>query len=247
MEWDFDSVSLVGEREKNEDYCMVVSGPAGLCAILCDGLGGHVGGELASKCVCESIQNKFMEATSDQTPEELVDRLILCAQEDLMALQEEKNLLRGLKTTVCCLVLQNERGAAAWVGDSRIYLFRKNKQLLRSLDHSIPQYLVAIGEIREKDIRHHPDRNKLLRVMGSTWEKPQHQILSLPPLAVGDAFLLCSDGFWEWIEEKEMGRCCKRSKCSEEWLKTMREIICSRGEGHGMDNLSAVALRAMEN
>ena len=72
VEWDFDSVSLVGEREKNEDYCMVVSGPAGLCAILCDGLGGHVGGELASKCVCESIQNKFMEATSDQTPEELV-------------------------------------------------------------------------------------------------------------------------------------------------------------------------------
>lgn len=244
MEWDLDSISLVGEREKNEDCCTMAAGPAGLCAVLCDGLGGHAGGELASRCVCESIRNEFMAASSDRPLEELVGELIMHAQEALLALQQEKELPHGLKTTVCCLVLQDGRGVAAWVGDSRIYLFRKNKQLLRSSDHSIPQYLVAVGEIKEKDIRHHPDRNKLLRVMGSSWEKPQYQLLQLPPLTDRDAFLLCSDGFWEWIEEKEMERCCKRSKCSEEWLHEMKEIICTRGKGHHMDNLSAVALRA---
>ena len=69
-----------------------------------------------------------------------------------------------------------------------MYFIRKNKLNIRSKDHSIPQYLVNMGEIREKDIRHHPDRNKLLRVMGSEWESPRHQCIELPQLVDKDAF-----------------------------------------------------------
>lgn len=247
MKWDADFISLPGERKNNEDFCITAEGPAGLCAVLCDGLGGHEGGELASECVCKSVKKNFEAASPDEPLEELIDRLVINAQDELTALQEEMGIPEGIKTTVCCLILRGENGIAAWVGDSRIYLFRRNKQLLRTTDHSIPQYLVAAGEIREKDIRHHPDRNKLLRVMGSEWERPMHQTLKLPPLAAGDAFLLCSDGFWEWIVERQMERCCRHSKSSEQWLEKMKEIVCNRGKGSGMDNFSAVALRATEN
>ena len=118
--------------------------------------------------------------------------------------------------------------------------------LLRSSDHSIPQYLVNIGEIKERDIRHHPDRNKLLRVMGSEWETPRYQRLKLEEPVCGDAFLLCTDGFWEWIEEKDMERFLKRTSCSEEWLNTMKKFIYARGRGNRMDNLSAIAIMRVE-
>lgn len=118
--------------------------------------------------------------------------------------------------------------------------------LLRSSDHSIPQYLVNIGEIKERDIRHHPDRNKLLRVMGSEWETLRYQRLKLEEPECGDAFLLCTDGFWEWIEEKDMERFLKRASCSEEWLNMMKGFIYARGRGNRMDNLSAIAVMRVD-
>ena len=157
-------------------------------------------------------------------------------------MQSELDKQNGRKTTACCLLIQD----GTYVGDSRIYQFRKNKVLLRSSDHSIPQYLVNIGEIKERDIRHHPDRNKLLRVMGSEWETPRYQRLKLEEPECGDAFLLCTDGFWEWIEEKDMERFLKRASCSEEWLNTMKKFIYARGRGNRMDNLSAIAIMRVE-
>ena len=163
-----------------------------------------------------------------------------------MKMQIELDKQDGMKTTACCLLIQNGKTAAAYVGDSRIYQFRKNKMLLRSSDHSIPQYLVNIGEIKERDIRHHPDRNKLLRVMGSEWETPRYQRLKLEEPERGDAFLLCTDGFWEWIEEKDMERFLKRASCSEEWLDMMKRFIYARGRGNRMDNLSAIAVMCVD-
>ena len=79
----------------------------------------------------------------------------------------------------------------------------------RTIDHSIPQMLALAGEIKEKEIRRHPDRNKLLRVVGTDWENPQYEISEDVEKTGGEAFLLCSDGFWENITEKEMVKCLK--------------------------------------
>lgn len=62
------------------------------------------------------------------------------------------------------------------VGDSRLYYFKNGKIVKRTLDHSVPQMLVARGEIDEKEIRHHPDRNRLVRVMGMEWDEPKYQV-----------------------------------------------------------------------
>lgn len=200
MRWDIAILSEPGERENNEDCVAVTSGDAGICTVLCDGLGGHDAGEVASKCVCDSVTAAFEKAPEGADIGELVCELLQNAQDELMKMQIELDKQNGMKTTACCLLIQDGKTAAAYVGDSRIYQFRKNKVLLRSSDHSIPQYLVNIGEIKERDIRHHPDRNKLLRVMGSEWETPRYQRLKLEEPVCGDAFLLCTDGFWEWIE-----------------------------------------------
>ena len=64
--------------------------------------------------------------------------------------------------------------------------------------------LVAAGEIDEKEIRHHPDRNRLVRVMGMEWDEPKYQVSEPMPEEPGQAFLLCSDGFWENIEEEQI-------------------------------------------
>ena len=246
MRWDIKSLSEPGERENNEDCVAVTAGDAGICTILCDGLGGHDAGEVASKCVCDSVTAAFEKAPDGADIDELCCGLLLNAQDELMQMQVELGKQGGMKTTACCLLLQNEQAAAAYVGDSRIYQFRKNKMLLRSSDHSIPQYLVNIGEIKERDIRHHPDRNKLLRVMGSEWETPRYQRLKLEEPERGDAFLLCTDGFWEWIEEKDMERFLKRASCSEEWLDMMKKLIYAHGKGNRMDNLSAIAVMCVD-
>ena len=112
----------------------------------------------------------------------------------------------------------------------------------RTLDHSVPQMLVNIGEIDEDEIRNHPDRNRLLRVMGAEWETPQYQYSEKIPLKKGQAFLLCSDGFWELITEKMMIRFLRRADSVDEWLDTMMDYVEEKGKEKNMDNYSAIAV-----
>jgi serine/threonine protein phosphatase PrpC len=110
------------------------------------------------------------------------------------------------------------------------------------MDHSVPQMLTAMGEIKEKDIRHHEDRNKLLRVMGAEWGKSNYEIDAPVSLVSGDAFLLCSDGFWEWVDEKMMIKLLRRSRRPQQWLSEMEKHVQRNGAKANMDNYSAVAV-----
>ena len=146
-----------------------------------------------------------------------------------------------MKTTAVVLCI-DEMIRWCHVGDSRLYYFKKKKLIQRTLDHSVPQMLVYAGEIKEKEIRNHPDRNRLLRVMGMEWTSNSYT-LSDPVEKTGEqAFLLCSDGFWELIVEKEMQKCLKKAKTPEEWLELMKQIILKNGSNRDMDNFSAVAV-----
>ena len=102
--------------------------------------------------------------------------------------------------------------------------------------------MVAMGEIKEKEIRHHPDRNRLLRVMGTEWSKPQYVIEESVKAEGRQAFLLCTDGYWEFIEDKDMVKCLKKAKDVQEWLDAMTEIVKANGQGSDMDNFTALAL-----
>lgn len=229
------TVTEKGERALNEDCLGVAVSPDRLGFILCDGLGGHGKGDVASRYVVEQMKEHLLHADS-------MEDSIMCAQTGLLQKQKEDHAGDSMKTTVACLTIEGKEARYGHVGDSRIYLFEKNKYIRRSIDHSVPQMLVSAGEIREKEIRHHEDRNRLLRVMGTEWEKPKYQMVDHIPLTRHTSFLLCSDGFWELIDEKMMCKTLKRAHTPEEWLSEMEKIVLANGRGTNMDNYSAIAV-----
>ena len=86
------------------------------------------------------------------------------------------------------------------------------------------------------------DRNKLLRVLGTRYESVKYVIDIPVRREERQAFLLCSDGFWEWIDEKKMIRLLKKSHSAQEWLDLMTEEVVKNGRGNHMDNYSAAAI-----
>ena len=233
------SITDKGERRVNEDSLAGDVQGSDAFFVLCDGLGGHGDGDAASGFVVQEM----MEAWADHMP---IDQSILRAQNGLLRKQRIEKKESSMKTTLTGLWISNGRACFAHVGDSRVYYFEKNKYKLRTLDHSVPQMLVNNGDIKEKDIRHHEDRSRLLRVMGVEWSTPKYQISEPVLLTDKSAFLLCSDGFWELIDEKMMCKTLKKSKTPREWLEKMREIVLKNGLGTNMDNYSAIAVFMQE-
>ena len=128
------------------------------------------------------------------------------------------------------------------IGDTRLYMFNKNKIVTRTLDHSVPQMLVFAGELKEKKIRKHPDRNRLLRVLGARNVDLKVDYSSEYLIEECQAFLMCTDGFWECITEKKMMKFLKKSKDVNEWLDMMVKEVQKNGKGTNMDNNSAIAV-----
>ena len=233
-------ISERGSREINEDYvgkALSENSDRG-CFVLCDGLGGHGHGEVASRLVVESVLQNYQTAQRDKN---FIENAIMEGQERLLTLQRERHEQSEMKTTAVVLYIDD---MIQWchVGDSRLYYFQKKKLVQRTLDHSVPQMLVYAGEIKEKEIRNHPDRNRLLRVMGMEWGGSPYTLAEPVDKTNEQAFLLCSDGFWELIVEKDMQKCLKKAKSPEEWLELMRQIVLKNGKDRDMDNFSAIAV-----
>ncbi|MCM1539881.1 MAG: serine/threonine-protein phosphatase [Blautia sp.] len=223
-----------GGRPCNEDTVdHKWTGQDHLCVVLADGLGGHGGGKSASqeavKTILESWEHSF-------TPNDLCD-LILDAHRQVLALQTP---VCRMKTTVVVLAVEPERAIWAHVGDSRLYHFLDGKLIFQTRDHSASQIAVLMNQIRPEEIRFHEDRSHIFRALG------QENGLSVDtqeqPLSPGrHAFLLCSDGFWEYVYEKEMEEDLHLSASPEDWLERMRARLGSRA-GQDNDNNTAAAV-----
>ena len=235
---EYASITKEGDRSINEDYIgnITLEGTHLFC--LADGLGGHGKGEVASEIVVKESISAFKSNDKSDT----LAKCFMQAQENLLKKQIKENSRDEMKSTLTLLLLKAKSALWGHVGDSRIYLFRKSKLFTRTLDHSVPQMLVSTGEINEKDIRFHEDRNRLIRVMGMEWNTPKYALSEEIATQSGDAFLLCSDGFWELIDEKEMSKLLKKSKSPEGWLSAMEEVVLKNGRGKNMDNYSATAI-----
>lgn len=228
-----------GGRPLNEDAVGVFRNGANQCYILCDGLGGHGMGDVASSLVVEVFKDQF-EKTDEVV--NFLGQTFCAAQDVLMAEQIARKARKKMKTTGVAVVTDDRNAYVGHIGDSRGYVFYKNKVKTRTQDHSIPQMLVLSGEIKESQIRNHPDRNTLLRVLGIDWDDTMYDLMAPIPLKKCQAFLLCSDGFWELIDEKTMCALLKKSKTAQEWVAAMAQVVRENGIGRDMDNYSAIAV-----
>ena len=235
----FSSFTNEGSREVNEDSLGYFSNGPSNCFVVCDGLGGHGMGDTASQTVVSVFKNLFEK--SDKASRFLPEAFS-AAQEILLTEQIARNARQKMKTTAVALVTDKRHAYIGHIGDSRLYVFHKNCVLKRTLDHSIPQMLVLSHQLGEEEIRNHPDRNIVLRVMGVSWEKPMYELAKPLPLRKCQAFLLCTDGFWELVLEEEMCAFLQNSISPDEWLQQMVARVRERGRGRQMDNFSAIAV-----
>ena len=228
-----------GSRDINEDSAGINVIGNKSCFVVADGLGGHGRGEEASALVKDVILNEFNENSSIDN---FLENAVVKAQEELMTEQERKHTRNEMKTTVVALMIEELNIKWIHVGDSRLYRFYKNKVKERTIDHSVPQMLVLAGDMKEKKIRNHPDRNRLLKVMGIEWDSPQYSVSENNNIVETQAMLMCSDGFWELITEKEMEKTLKKSSTVQEWVENMAQIVRKNGVGKNMDNYTAIAV-----
>lgn len=237
---EYTSYTNKGCREINEDSCNIATYGDSYCFVVADGLGGHGGGDVASACATELVCELF-ERTG--YTEDFFKDAFESVQKKIIAVQKEARTVSQMKTTLVILVITPKSSYWAHIGDSRLYQWTGEKLKGRTMDHSVPQMLVLSGEIQEADIRHHPDRNRLLRVLGVKGEQPRYECAKPNKNRGVQTFLLCTDGYWELIDEQQMTDLLENRIPLEEWIMKMNEVIWENGKNSEMDNFSAIAVR----
>ena len=234
-------LSNTGGRDINEDYIDTFEIEGKRVFVLADGLGGHGHGEIASQEASEAVK-KHISSDNQVDADELLKESFQSAHLRLKELQRQIDNTSFFKTTLVLLMIKDDYFVWGHIGDSRLYHFEQNKLIERSMDHSVPQMLVNAGKIKERQIRHHEDRSRLTKVVGSDEEIIKPFITGREPHTSQTAFLLCSDGFWEFIDEKKMQKELKKAKSPKEWLCNMEKTVIKNGKGKTMDNYSAIAV-----
>ena len=226
-------------REVNEDSGTFIQpddpevlSRKGLLSLVADGMGGHSSGEVASRMAVEVITRTYYEDGGE--PQSALKKAFREANRAIHKTAEKDDTKTGMGTTCTALVLQNGTAISAHVGDSRLYLVREGSIYLMTEDHSAVMEMVKAGLISLEQARHHPDKNVILRAMGShaevevtTWQEPF-------PVKAGDRFLLCSDGLYDLVEDEEI----KRIVESEEPRSACASLIALAKERGGHDNIS---------
>ncbi|MDR1217972.1 MAG: protein phosphatase 2C domain-containing protein [Oscillospiraceae bacterium] len=227
--------SSKGGHPVNEDSVKLIQDNNRLIAIVADGLGSHGGGDVASAAAIEAIQDA-LPARGITEP----DALLLCLEAANAAVLERQRPGVPMKSTAVVLTAEGGKAAFAHVGDSRGYLFRDGRIASQTMDHSVSQMSVLRGDITPAQIRFHESRSKLLRALGAD-DKAHGEITPLDAPRSGDAFLLCSDGFWEYVTEDEMEVDLAKAPGVSGWLSLMLARIGTRVPADH-DNLSAICV-----
>ena len=179
--------------------------PNGDLFVVCDGMGGHVGGAMASRLAVDSIVG-FIDKEQYATPVEALNGALQFANMQILGYAADHPEYQGMGTTACIVLIQGDGVWIAHVGDSRIYLYLgKEKQLHRiTKDHSYVQTLVDAGEITDEEAEHHPNKNRILKALGIKPElQPTFNYENKPIHPKnGDIFLICSDGLSGMIPDR---------------------------------------------
>jgi serine/threonine-protein phosphatase Stp1 len=223
-------------RESNQD-AFVCRDDLGLWAVA-DGMGGHKGGDLASRTVVRHLESLAccddFERLLDATRTALNQ-----ANAELVGMNAPVGLRSPPGTTVAVLLVHGSRGAAVWAGDSRVYRLRGGETRLVTRDHSHVQDLVDEAVIRPDEAETHPMAHVITRAVGID----DDLALETAPIDVhpGDRFLLCSDGLSRLVDGSEIAR-----KLQSASMKHAAQALLDAAlEGGAPDNVTVVAIECI--
>ncbi len=236
-QWETASYSFIGKRAENQDRELLITGEKGVLAVVADGMGGHKDGGIAAGKLIEQAKLWY----SDKANNDLVS-IIHNAHQELNSqdfLGTSYSPENSPRTTGVILWIKDDNAEVAHVGDSRCYRFHSSKFVKRTLDHSIVQLLVLSGEVAEEEMGTHPDQNRLTQsIGGQRTPKPSYEKFKLKE---GDAFILCSDGFWEHTTEKEMSELLDSD--NTQLALEQRSHIAVERAGDRADNTTVIMIK----
>lgn len=226
-----------GGRSYNEDSLGSNFDENGGIFVVADGLGGHNRGEVASSAAVETIISGWN--TKSENMEQQVAEKIEAANQRILAIQKETNTV--MKTTVAVLALGGNKAVLANSGDSRVYFIHKNELYAVTSDHSVAFKKYKAGEITRDQIGSDEDQSCLLRCLGGV-DRYQPDVCEFDvPVETGDAFLLCSDGAWEFLRDEEILIDYLKSDNACRWTELLLLRAMERING-GNDNLSVLTV-----
>lgn len=226
-------------RESNQDQYVIIKEEDVVFAIVCDGIGGHVGGERASKTIINFIKRRFKNHPSFDSLEvtkEYIRLLIIDANKHLFSLSQKEIEYRGMGTTLVALLLTDKYSILANVGDSRCYAVKPDYLHLLSEDHSYVNELIKMGKLDPKLAKHHPYRNMLTNALGIS------DAISVDIYDIKDRYneyLLCSDGLHGYVSNEKIHDVLV-SKLSP--TKKVNQLIQLANDAGGYDNVTIIYL-----
>lgn len=228
----------------NEDLCLYV---------LADGMGGHVGGEFASRMAVETIDEVIQSMNAD--PEATVisgvnsdeanfgDRLryaIEVASSKIYDRAVYEPSLKGMGTTAVTLLYSDNHAYVAHVGDSRAYLIHANKIEQITTDHSLVTEQLKAGTINKEDVKKHKLKNIITRSVG--YQEEVEADLQVIEVHMGDKILLCSDGLSNLIEDEEMEAVVSSMPLKE----ACKKLVDRANEQGGDDNITVLITEVLD-
>jgi len=248
------------QRKINEDHC-VAHDRHGLF-VVCDGMGGHAGGEVASRLGSESIVNFILASRAGKVPTlpfpldpalplecNRLAMAIRVANRTIYDAAQRNTGLRGMGSTVAAMMVVEPLVYFAHVGDSRVYRYRQEKLEALTRDHSELNHLIDTGRLRPEDAEKHPDKNVITRALGVD---PDVEVTTrAEKLRDGDMYVLCSDGVTDLVSDRKIVEVMRnayqqsmsgpRTNLHLDWVG--QELIRLANRAGGKDNITAVVVR----
>lgn len=246
MKFSILSASRQGGRKYNQDRVAFSYSRDALLMIVADGMGGHFHGEVAAQITVQLVAELFQKQakTTLKDPHDFLEQSLLRAHNAIGDYVIEHEFLESPRTTCVACVLQHNKAWWAHIGDSRLYVFRDGRLLIRTQDHSKVQQLFDQGKITELQMITHPERNKIYNCLGGIIQ-PEIELSRPVAMQEGDTILLCTDGLWSTIRLSEMAAMLHKSPITEV-IPQMVNNAETRGGMEG-DNVSAIGMTWGDN
>lgn len=231
----------LARNSNQDDVLSVVKENGDSLYVLCDGMGGHAGGATACKKCINVFKNDFKKSKYEdlEGAKEWLYKTILKANKEIINAGNKDVSLKGMGTTVVCLLVSKSFKVYASVGDSRLYAYNKKNLTQISEDQTFAAALYKAGYINEKEVKNHPRRGMLLCAVGTT--NNSNLDVQIKEVKGNDNYLICSDGLYNMVEDSIIKKILDEDISIKE---KGDKLINEANDNGGFDNVSVILLEA---